>query len=160
MVPLYQSEIAPPAIRGLLVGTHGVVITFGYVSASWIGFGFYFVNAGGAQWRIPLAIQVLWPLALCAGVMFIPESPRWYIMQDRIDEAYRAFAATRVTESSESETDIRDQIQSHARADRARDLHRQVLQGTLYAQDAPPAMHHRLRDAIRRSGHCNSSHQQ
>lgn len=77
LVPLYQSEIAPPAIRGLLVGTHGVVIVIGYITASWIGFGFYFVNASGAQWRIPLAVQCIPPLALVSGVMFVPESPRW-----------------------------------------------------------------------------------
>ncbi|RFU25999.1 hypothetical protein B7463_g10334, partial [Scytalidium lignicola] len=95
LVPLYQSEIAPPAIRGLLVGTHGVVIVIGYITASWIGFGFYFVNASGAQWRIPLAIQCLPPLALISGVMFVPESPRWLILRDRIDEAYIAYTSTR-----------------------------------------------------------------
>jgi MFS family permease len=77
LVPLYQSEISPPAIRGLLVGMHGVLICVGYAVASWIGLAFYFVNASGAQWRIPLAIQCLAPLALAAGVLFLPESPRW-----------------------------------------------------------------------------------
>jgi MFS family permease len=77
LVPLYQSEIAPPRIRGLLVGMHGVLICVGYALASWVGVGFYFVNASGAQWRIPLAIQCLAPLALAIGVLFLPESPRW-----------------------------------------------------------------------------------
>ena len=77
LVPLYQSEIAPPKIRGLLVGMHGTGIATGYVLASWTGFGFYFVNSGGTQWRMPLAIGALWPLLLAAGVLIIPESPRW-----------------------------------------------------------------------------------
>jgi MFS family permease len=77
LVPLYQSEIVPPRIRGLLVGMHGVLICVGYTMSSWIGLGFYFVNASGAQWRIPLAIQCIAPLILASGVMFLPESPRW-----------------------------------------------------------------------------------
>ena len=77
LVPLYQSEISPPKIRGLLVGMHGVLICVGYALASWVGLGFYFVNASGAQWRIPLAIQSLPPLVLSLGILFMPESPRW-----------------------------------------------------------------------------------
>src|ERR1700761_9566868 len=77
LIPLYQSEIAPPRIRGFLVGMHGVLICVGYALASWVGLGFYFVNASGAQWRLPLAIQCVPPLLLVLGVMFLPETPRW-----------------------------------------------------------------------------------
>ncbi|KAH0833679.1 Sugar transporter family protein [Fonsecaea pedrosoi] len=95
LVPLYQSEIAPPRIRGWLVGMHGVLICVGYAAASWIGLGFYFVNASGAQWRLPLAIQCFPPLFLALGVLFLPESPRWLVDRDRVDEAYRSFKAVR-----------------------------------------------------------------
>jgi MFS family permease len=95
LVPLYQSEIAPPRIRGWLVGMHGVLICVGYAAASWIGLGFYFVDASGAQWRLPLAIQCFPPLFLALGVLFLPESPRWLLDQDRVDEAYRSFKAVR-----------------------------------------------------------------
>ncbi|EHY54629.1 MFS-type transporter criB [Exophiala dermatitidis] len=95
LVPLYQSEIAPPRIRGLLVGMHGVLICVGYSLASWIGLGFYFVNASGAQWRLPLAIQCLPPLFLSLGVLFLPESPRWLLDQNCVDEAYKSFVAVR-----------------------------------------------------------------
>jgi hypothetical protein len=44
---------------------------------SWIGYGFYYVDAGGAQWRVPIAIQCVPTLILGIGVFFIPESPRW-----------------------------------------------------------------------------------
>ena len=77
LVPLYQSEIAPPKIRGLLVGMHGSMIGTGYMIARYVGLGFYFVDASGAQWRIPLAIQCVPPLLLTAGVMLLPETPRW-----------------------------------------------------------------------------------
>ncbi|KAM5515439.1 Sugar/inositol transporter [Fusarium oxysporum f. sp. vasinfectum] len=87
LVPLWQSEVAPPYARGLLVGLHGVSILVGYSSSAWVGFGFYFVNADGAQWRPPLAIQCLPPLILACGVYFIPESPRWLIDNDQHERA-------------------------------------------------------------------------
>jgi MFS family permease len=95
LVPLYQSEVSPPRIRGFLVGIHGIMICVGYALASWVGLGFYFVNASGAHWRLPLAIQCLPPLFLSLGILFLPESPRWLIDQDRVDDALRSFQAVR-----------------------------------------------------------------
>lgn len=77
LIPLYQTEVSPPHSRGLMVGIHGICITYGYCSSSWVGFAFYFVNADGAQWRLPLAIQAIPPLLLSTGVLLLPESPRW-----------------------------------------------------------------------------------
>jgi MFS family permease len=77
LVPLYLAEVAPPQIRGRVVGTTGIMIGIGYASASWIGFAFYFVHAKNTQWRVPTAIQCLAPLVLAAGVWSLPESPRW-----------------------------------------------------------------------------------
>ncbi|KAK5047302.1 hypothetical protein LTR84_006824 [Exophiala bonariae] len=99
LVPLYQSEISPPKIRGLLVGMHGTMIGTGYAVACYVGLGFYFVNASGAQWRIPLAIQCVPPVLLACGIMMLPETPRWLIMRNRVDEALEAFKATRAETS-------------------------------------------------------------
>ncbi|KAL6242227.1 hypothetical protein RBB50_010775 [Rhinocladiella similis] len=120
LIPLYQSEISPPRIRGLLVGMHGTGIAFGYVAASWTGFGFYFVNASGTQWRMPLAIGGLWPLLLAGGVVFIPESPRWLLTKSRPDEALKAFKACR-TESGPRNNE-------HAIVEEFRLLHSQVVE--------------------------------
>lgn len=104
LVPLYQSEVSPPKIRGLLVGMHGVLLCVGYSIASWVGLGFYFVHAAGAQWRIPQAIQCLFPLALACGVLFLPESPRWLIDHDRVEDAFKAFHATHAESEGEGAT--------------------------------------------------------
>lgn len=79
LVPLWQSEVAPPHNRGLLVGLHGVSILIGYCLASWIGYGFFFLKGTDAQWRTPLAIQIVPALILGCGILFIPESPRWLV---------------------------------------------------------------------------------
>ena len=83
LVPLWQSEVSPPAHRGLLVGLHGVSILIGYCMSQWIGYGFFFVKSSSAQWRVPLAIQIVPALILGCGVLFLPESPRWLIENGR-----------------------------------------------------------------------------
>ncbi|RGP78260.1 hypothetical protein FLONG3_3575 [Fusarium longipes] len=84
--PLYQSEVSPPHSRGLLVGLHGVFICTGYSLAGWVGYACYNLK-GDIQWRLPMAIQVIPPALLLAGVYFLPESPRWLIQHDRNDDA-------------------------------------------------------------------------
>jgi MFS family permease len=37
LIPLFQSEIAPPTARGLLVGTHGIMISLGTVLPKYDG---------------------------------------------------------------------------------------------------------------------------
>ncbi|KAK5057651.1 hypothetical protein LTR84_011652 [Exophiala bonariae] len=86
LIPLWQSEVAPPRTRGFLVGLHGVFILVGYSSASWVGVGFYFVNAEGSQFRPPLALQILPPLLLACAILYMPESPRWLMERDRGEE--------------------------------------------------------------------------
>lgn len=88
LVPLFQSEIAPPAVRGFLVAQHGVMLVLGYSLAGWTGFACYFSSNLEFQWRYPLAQQVLFPLALLFLMPLMPESPRWLVLKDRHDEAW------------------------------------------------------------------------
>jgi hypothetical protein len=71
-----------------LVDLHAVFLIIGYTVQGWVGFGFYFWKSGGNNtWRVPLALQCAWPLLLLGGLYWVPESPRWLIMNDRLDEA-------------------------------------------------------------------------
>ncbi|CAK7204028.1 hypothetical protein SEUCBS139899_006779 [Sporothrix eucalyptigena] len=92
LVPLFQSEIAPPAVRGFLVSQHGVMMVLGYSLAAWTGFACYFSSNLEFQWRYPLAEQILFPLALLGLTPWIPESPRWLVMKERNDEAWTVLA--------------------------------------------------------------------
>ncbi|CAL5868383.1 uncharacterized protein PFLUO_LOCUS2608 [Penicillium psychrofluorescens] len=89
LVPLFQAEIAPPAARGFLVSQHGVVLVLGYSLAAWTGFACYFSTQPEFQWRFPLAEQCLWPALMLILIPWIPESPRWLVMNDRMDEAWK-----------------------------------------------------------------------
>jgi hypothetical protein len=56
------------------------------MSAYWIDYGFSYVNSP-AQFRTPLAIQIMFALVTIALILFCPESPRWLLRHGRLDDA-------------------------------------------------------------------------
>jgi len=86
VVPLYQSEIAPPAMRGFLTGMTQFMIGLGFFVANWVGYGCQYLDSD-AQWRIPLGIQVAPAVLLFLGMFGLPFSPRWLVEKGRNEEA-------------------------------------------------------------------------
>jgi MFS family permease len=58
-VPIWMTEVVPPASRGILVDIHGACLLFGYAFANWIGFTFYFLTDNPNAWRAPLGKNYL-----------------------------------------------------------------------------------------------------
>ncbi|KZT35508.1 general substrate transporter [Sistotremastrum suecicum HHB10207 ss-3] len=88
VVPLYNTEIAPPKIRGFIVGLAQQMIGIGFIAANWVGYGCQFFGpTDNRQWRIPLGLQLVPAFVLLVGIQFLPFSPRWLIEQGRDDEA-------------------------------------------------------------------------
>lgn len=52
-----------------------------------MGLAFYSIQNSAAQWRGPLGLTLLWPLMMNLVCLYIPESPRYLLMNDREDEA-------------------------------------------------------------------------
>jgi len=99
-VPLYNSEMSPPEVRGSLVALQQLAITFGIMVSFWIDYGTNFIGGTGtaqkeASWRIPLALQLVPAIILGIGILFMPFSPRWLINQGRNDEALRVLSRAR-----------------------------------------------------------------
>ena len=69
-------QVVPPYLRGALVQIHAISLLFGYMMASWLGYGIYFWKSGGVDktWRVPLAVQCAPPLILLVGLFWVPES--------------------------------------------------------------------------------------
>ncbi|KAI1438432.1 putative MFS alpha-glucoside transporter [Xylaria sp. CBS 124048] len=85
----YASEVCPVALRGYLTT---------YINACWgfgqlIGIGAIVGNSWrGDEWayRIPYALQWIWPLPLFIGILLAPESPWWQVRRGRVDEAKKS----------------------------------------------------------------------
>jgi MFS family permease len=82
---MYISETADAKHRGPLVLLDGVFALSGIVLAAWLNFGFYYVK-GAVNWRFPITFQLIFALFMIAVQPILPESPRWLIKKDRLEE--------------------------------------------------------------------------
>ncbi|OQU98122.1 hypothetical protein CLAIMM_03949 isoform 2 [Cladophialophora immunda] len=112
-VPLLMNEVVPAKNRGMLVDIHGACFLFGYMIANWIGYGFYFLSlTSNSAWRAPLAFQCLPPLTVLCFLPFLPESPRWLLMNDRYEDAGKVLLKLHTAEEAAVElVEIRNQMQ-------------------------------------------------
>ncbi|KAL9714372.1 hypothetical protein Ac2012v2_002684 [Leucoagaricus gongylophorus] len=85
-VPLYNTEIAPPNVRGFLVGLTQEMLGIGIIVANWVGYGCQFIDSD-VSWRLPLGLQLVPAGLLLVGIQFLPNSPRWLIEVGRDEEA-------------------------------------------------------------------------
>ncbi|KAH9938532.1 general substrate transporter [Fomitopsis serialis] len=92
-VPSYHAECSPAAKRGSFIMIEGSLITFGIMVSYWIDFAFYWLTGSSAQWRVPIAIQILFAVMMVGGIFFLPESPRWLAKHGRDAEALAVIAA-------------------------------------------------------------------
>jgi sugar porter (SP) family MFS transporter len=94
IIILYMSEIAPKAVRGAIVSGYQFAITIGILIASCVDYANQDkFNTG--SYRIPMAIQFLWALILGTGLFLLPESPRYYVKNGKLDKATHALSILR-----------------------------------------------------------------
>ncbi|RHZ70696.1 hypothetical protein CDV55_101537 [Aspergillus turcosus] len=75
-VPVWQAETSTAGERGKLVAVDTCLIIFGILIAYWMDYGFAMVS-GPAQWRFPIAFQMVFIIILLFFTAILPESPRW-----------------------------------------------------------------------------------
>ncbi|MGH7736670.1 MAG: sugar porter family MFS transporter [Candidatus Tyrphobacter sp.] len=73
VAPLYISEVAPASVRGALVSVYQFAITIGILLAYVVDYAL----AAGGEWRWMLGYGVVPAIVLVAGMVFMPESPRF-----------------------------------------------------------------------------------
>ncbi|KAJ5375119.1 Major facilitator superfamily domain general substrate transporter [Penicillium concentricum] len=85
----YASEVCPVAIRAYLTTYVNLCWVFGQLIASGVLKG---LVERTDQWayRIPFAIQWVWPVPIFIGVYFAPESPWWLVRKDRREDAIKS----------------------------------------------------------------------
>ncbi|KAK3725124.1 hypothetical protein LTR37_000635 [Vermiconidia calcicola] len=82
----YAAEVCPTGLRAYLTTYVNLCWVIGQFLASAVLVG---VQGRDDQWayRIPYALQWLWPVPLIVGIFFAPESPWWLVRKQRYDEA-------------------------------------------------------------------------
>ncbi|KAM3501940.1 hypothetical protein MY11210_009222 [Beauveria gryllotalpidicola] len=86
LVPMYQSEMAPKWIRGTLVCAYQLSITIGLLAASIINIITSRIP-NSSSYRIPLGLQIVPALIITAGLLILPETPRFLVKKGRNEEA-------------------------------------------------------------------------
>ncbi|KAE8369695.1 sugar transporter [Aspergillus caelatus] len=92
IVPVWQAESSSVGNRGRKVITAGILICVGFVLSSWINLGFSKASLPPLQWRIVLAVPVIFSFIICISIFILPQSPRWLVQKHRIAEATEALA--------------------------------------------------------------------
>ncbi|PIN00454.1 putative transporter (major facilitator superfamily) [Handroanthus impetiginosus] len=88
IAPVYTAEVSPASSRGFLASFPEVFINFGVLLGYVSNFAFSKLptNIG---WRFMLGIGAIPSIFLAIGVLAMPESPRWLVVQGRLGEAKR-----------------------------------------------------------------------
>ncbi|KAI5960981.1 SNF3 [Candida pseudojiufengensis] len=94
IVPLYQAEASPKWVRGSVVFTYQWAITWGLLIASAICQGTRRMTNSGS-YRIPVGVQFLWAIILTTGMLFLPESPRYYVQKNDLQKALQSLCKLR-----------------------------------------------------------------
>jgi sugar porter (SP) family MFS transporter len=83
VVPLYLAEVAPAKIRGAVTSLNQLMIVGGILAA-------YIVNAilaSSQDWRLMLGLAAVPSVILFAGMLFMPETPRYLVHAGEEDTA-------------------------------------------------------------------------
>lgn len=86
IVPLYNGETAPKALRGALLVLYQVQIITGILLSYIVDLGTHALG-GPSSWRIPVGLQLVWGFVLLSGIFFLPESPRHLLGTGKREEA-------------------------------------------------------------------------
>ncbi|WPK25374.1 hypothetical protein PUMCH_002686 [Australozyma saopauloensis] len=106
--PLFISEVAPKQVRGTLVVCFQLCITLGIFLGYCTTYGTKRYT-DSRQWRIPLGLCFAWAIILVVGMLSMPESPRYLVEKNKIDEARKSIA--RSNKVSEDDPAVNTEVQ-------------------------------------------------
>ncbi len=108
---VYQAESCRGVRRGklsVIVVLHNVIF---YCFASWLTLACSY-SGNGAQWRLPLALQLVPCMFLVGLLPLLPESPRWLLNHDRVEEAQEALRRYLGKDLSADDPMVQDELKS------------------------------------------------
>ncbi|KAK9287565.1 hypothetical protein L1049_015986 [Liquidambar formosana] len=103
IAPLYITEVSPASTRGFLTSFPELFINIGVLIGYASSYSFSKLP-DYLGWRFMLGVAVIPSVLVAIGVLALPESPRWLVMQGRIGDARRVLYEI---SDSDSEANIR-----------------------------------------------------
>ena len=88
VVPLYLAETIPTHLRGRGVGLFQLFLTAGIL----LGTMANYLLAGTKDWRLMFATAAIPALILLIGAFFLPNSPRWLLLNGKKDKALKVLS--------------------------------------------------------------------
>ncbi|MDQ0665595.1 major inositol transporter-like SP family MFS transporter [Arthrobacter ulcerisalmonis] len=101
--PLYLAEMAPANLRGRMVTINELMIVTGQMLAFAINALLDALIHDNEVWRTMLGIASIPALALLAGMLMLPESPRWYAIRGRLEDSRRVLNLSRSPQEADAE---------------------------------------------------------
>ena len=92
LTPLYLAEVSPAASRGAVTSLNQLCITLGILVSYLVGYVFADTPEG---WRWMLGLGAVPGAILAAGMLVLPESPRWLAGHGRLADARAALLRLR-----------------------------------------------------------------
>jgi len=83
--PVYIAEISPEKVRGRMVAINQLTIVLGILITNLINYSLR--NSGDEAWRLMFGLGFIPSVLFFAGVLFLPESPRWLVKAGKPDTA-------------------------------------------------------------------------
>ena len=120
-VPAYLAEMAPADRRGRMVTQNELMIVSGQLLAFILNaiLGVTFGEVGHI-WRYMLALASIPAVVLWFGMLVMPESPRWLLLQGRVSDAMQVLKKIRDERMAIAElNEIQDSIDSEKHLDKA-----------------------------------------
>lgn len=105
IAPVYIAEISPTAARGALTSFPEIFINLGIL----LGYVSNYAFSGfpvHINWRIMLAVGIIPSLFIGFALFVIPESPRWLVMQNRVEEARSVLLKT-----TENQNEVEERLE-------------------------------------------------
>lgn len=87
----YASEVCPTVLRLYLTTYVNICWVIGQLISSCILKGML-SSSMKDSWKVPFAVQWVWPLPIAIGVYLAPESPWWLVKKGRIEDARKSIA--------------------------------------------------------------------
>lgn len=124
----YAAEVCPVALRAYLTTYVNLCWVFGQLIASGVLRGMV-SRTDDWGYRIPFALQWIWPIPIAIGVALAPESPWWLVRRDRKEDARKALHRL-TSQSQEGKVDVEETI---AMMEHTNELEKAVSAGTSYS---------------------------